>query len=106
MSFALNFYHRLPPASKSLIASMRGYYLSRLRYDKRTEKLVERALERDRWSDEQWSDWSSERLSFVLERAASKVPYYRKMWSDRRRKGDKASWHYLENWPILEKSVL
>jgi len=106
MSFTLRFYHNLPPSSRSVIASLRGYYLSRWRYDKHTEKLVEEALERDTWSEKQWADWKDERLSFVLERAATRVPYYRQMWAERRKGGDQASWQYIENWPILEKAVL
>jgi phenylacetate-CoA ligase len=106
MSFALDVYHRLPPVSRSMIASIHGYHLRRWRYDKFTDQLVEQALERDRWSKEQWQNWQSERLSFVLERAATKVPYYRRLWSERRRKGDRSSFQYLENWPVLEKQEL
>jgi phenylacetate-CoA ligase len=34
------------------------------------------------------------------------VPYYREQWAARRRQGNRASWEYLENWPILEKEYL
>jgi phenylacetate-CoA ligase len=40
----------------------------------------------------------------LLHRAATRVPYYREQWAARRRQGDKASFEYLENWPILEKN--
>lgn len=106
MSLALNLYHRLPPATRSIAASLRGYYLSWWRYDKRTERLVELALERDTWDARQWEDWQAERLGYVLERAAKSVPHYRRYWSERRLAGDRASWSYLENWPILEKETL
>ena len=106
MSLALRIYHRLPAGSRSVVASLRGYYLSRWRYDKFTEQLVEAALERDTWSERQWDEWRSERLSYVLHRAATRVPYYRKLWDERRRNGDKASPQYLENWPVLEKTAL
>lgn len=106
MSFALDVYHKLPPVSRSMIASIRGYHLRRWRYDKFTDLLVDQALERDHWSKEQWQKWQSERLSFVLERAATKVPYYRGLWNERRRKGDRSSFQYLENWPVLEKQQL
>ena len=46
------------------------------------------------------------RLAQVLERAATRVPYYRDQWAARRRKGDRSSWGLLENWPILEKEPL
>jgi phenylacetate-CoA ligase len=106
MSLALRIYHRLPAGSRSVVASLRGYYLSRWRYDKFTERLVEEALERDAWSEKQWSEWRAERLSYILDRAATRVPYYRQLWEERRRNGDKASPQYLENWPLLEKTTL
>jgi phenylacetate-CoA ligase len=34
------------------------------------------------------------------------VPYYRELWARRRREGDRRSWDYLENWPVLEKEAL
>jgi phenylacetate-CoA ligase len=67
---------------------------------------MEEALERDYWSDRQWKVWQEERLVSVLHRAATKVPYYREQWTVRRRKGDRASWEYLENWPVLDKEPL
>ncbi|HYL22439.1 MAG TPA: AMP-binding protein [Gemmatimonadales bacterium] len=30
------------------------------------------------------------------------MPYYRTQWAERRRRGDRASWELLENWPILD----
>lgn len=106
MSFALGLYHRLPPSSRSIVASLRGYYLNWWRYDKETEKLVEQTLERDFWSEKQWQDWQNERLSYILHRAATQVPFYKNLWAERRKNGDKASWEYLENWTILEKQTL
>ncbi len=106
MSVALSIYHRLPPSSRSVVASMRGYYLGWWRYDKDTEKLVEQALERDHWTETQWDKWRQERLSLILHRAATRVPYYRDAWAKRRQKGDRSSYEYLENWPVLEKQTL
>lgn len=106
MSISLQIYHKLPPWARNFAASLRGFYLNSWRYDANTEKLVETILERDYWSEQQWSDWQSERLVFVLERAATRVPYYRRVWAERRRQGDKASWSYLENWNILNKESL
>lgn len=106
MGLALNIYNRLPPSSRSIAASLRGYYLNWWRYDKQTDQLVEEVLERDSWSDHQWAIWQSERLGFLLERAATRVPYYRRVWAERRRQGDNASWSYLDNWEILDKESL
>lgn len=70
------------------------------------DHVVEAARERDRWTGEQWARWREERLGMLLERAASRVPYYRQQWAERRRRGDRASWSYLENWPVLERAAL
>lgn len=106
MDLKTKIYQNLPHSAKTIAASLRGYQLRRWRYDKETEKLVEQALERDYWSPEQWKNWQEEKLAFLLHRAATKVPFYREQWAERRRKGDKSSWEYLENWKILEKKTL
>lgn len=102
----LRTYYSLPKSARSAIATGRGAYLNYWRYNGRTEKLVEEALEREQWSAERWRRWQEERLAFVLHRAATRVPYYRTIWENRRRHGDRTSWQYLENWEILEKAVV
>ncbi|HMT21434.1 MAG TPA: hypothetical protein PKE20_09365, partial [Promineifilum sp.] len=76
----LKIYHRLPYPAKVLAASARGRYLSSWRYGKGIEDKVQEILDRDTWTVEQWRDWNEERLAFVLQRAATKVPYYRDLW--------------------------
>jgi phenylacetate-CoA ligase len=105
-STLLRFYHSLPPVARSAVASARGAYLRAWRYDRRTEQLVAEALERETWSIERWKRWQENRLSYVLHRAATRVPYYRHVWEKRRRSGDLASWEYLDNWEVLEKGVV
>jgi phenylacetate-CoA ligase len=102
----LRVYHRLPRPARSVAASLRGFYLRAWRYGAETDRLVEEAHERERWSAESWQRWQEQRLAYVLERAATRVPYYRNQWAQRRRKGDRASWELLENWPVLEKESL
>lgn len=99
-------YHRLPYPLRVLAASARGYYLRWWRYGPETERLVEEALERETWSPDRWKAWQEERLAYVLHRAATQVPYYRDYWQKRRRRGDRASWEVLENWPVLKKEPL
>jgi phenylacetate-CoA ligase len=102
----LHLYHRLPGPARSVVASLRGYRLRSWRYGPETERLVGEALERESWSAERWESWREERLGFLLRRAATAVPYYREQWAARRRRGDRASCEYLENWPVLEKDAL
>ncbi len=106
MADGLRLYHALPYPLKVLAASARGYHLRGWRYGADHEQLVEAALERESWPPERWQTWQEERLAYVLHRAATRVPYYRRMWAKRRRKGQRASWEYLENWPVLEKEPL
>ena len=102
----LNFYHHLPPSLRSLAGSLNGLRLRHWRYGPETERLIEEANERDSWSQERWKTWQEEKLVYVLNRAATQVPYYREQWAARRRHGDKPSWERLENWPILRKETL
>src|SRR5262249_31378812 len=81
-------------------------YLRSWRYSPETERLVEEALEREYWGPKRWKAYQEERLTYVLHRAATRVPYYREQWAARRRRGDQASCEYLENWPVLAKESL
>src|SRR5262249_16954997 len=80
--------------------------LRSVRYGRGTDELVSQVLERDYWSADQWESWKQQRLSFVLGRAASRVPYYRERWSSRRASGDISSNENLKNWPVLEKDAV
>lgn len=102
----LGFYHALPHPLKVLAASFRGYYLRWWRYGPETERLVYEALERETWTPERWKAWQDERLGYILQRARFRVPYYREYWDRRQRSGDRSSWEYLENWPVLKKESL
>jgi phenylacetate-CoA ligase len=96
-------YEKMPPTIQSILASAHGYKLLRWRYGAQTERLVNQALERETYTPEQWRSYQEERLSLILHRAVTSVPYYKELWSKRCQRGDKTSWKYLENWPVLEK---
>jgi len=102
----LRHYHRLPPRTRGIVASLRGFYLRSWRYGPESERLVAEALDREHWRPERRKAWQEERLAYVLHRAATRVPYYSAQWAARRRHGNRASWQYLENWPVLEKDSL
>jgi phenylacetate-coenzyme A ligase PaaK-like adenylate-forming protein len=102
----LRIYHRLPGPIQLVAASLRGYTLKRWRYGRETDQLVEAALERESWTSAKWKSWQEGHLAFVLDRAATRVPYYREQWARQRSRGNRSSWERLENWPILEKEAL
>ncbi|MGD8457756.1 MAG: AMP-binding protein, partial [Anaerolineales bacterium] len=106
MSRLVKFYHKFPHLIQSAIASARGVYLSSLRYGPLTDQMIEEARERETWSIERWESRQEEQLARILHLAATQVPYYRNMWTKRRKNGDKASWEILSNWPILHKDTL
>jgi phenylacetate-CoA ligase len=99
-------YHKLPSALRSGVATVRGAYLRAWRYGPRTEELCAEALAREQWTHRQWETWQEERLALLLHRAATRVPYYRRYWSERRRHGDRAALDVLGNWPVLDKETL
>ena len=99
-------YSTLPPALQSVAATVNGYYLKFWRYSRETEELVAQYNQREYWTAGQWQNWRDDRLAHILRRAATQVPYYRNYWEQQRRAGNRASWEYLENWPILEKEPL
>lgn len=104
--WVLRAYGALPAPLRSVAASFRGYQLRNWRYGPETERLVAEALERERWPQERWRTWQEEQLASLLHFSATRVPYYRAHWAERRRKGDRSSWDRLENWPLLEKDTL
>src|ERR1041384_5799408 len=99
----LKVYHRLPPKARSAVATLRGWYLLRSRYGKGSAALSAEARERDEWTPQQWKTWVEERVAYMLHRAATRVPYYRNLGQERRRRGDRAAWDVLAHWPLLEK---
>ena len=102
----LQVYHHLPPGARSIAASARGARLRAWRYGPETERLVAEALERDTWPAERWRAYQEDRLGYLLERSAQRVPYYRAQWEERRRTGDRSARDLLANWPTLDKAAL
>ena len=99
-------YHWLPAAAQSSAASLYGYWLRYWRYGAETPKLVQEALERERWPAVRMQAWLEERQARLLERAASRVPHYRDLWLHRRIAGDRRSPSRLEHWPLLDKQAV
>ena len=97
-------YFRLPFFLKERVASVRGHQLRRWRYSDATDQQVQEALGRESWNAAQWQAWRQPKLTALLHRAATKVPYYRKLWSCR--PYEQNDFEILQNWPVLKKSAL
>ncbi len=102
----MSVYRRLPAPARSVAATLRGIYLQHWRSGPEFERVAEDTLTRDTWSPERLHSWREEQLARLLHRAATRVPYYRELWTARRRRGDRSSVERLEHWPILEKEEL
>ena len=63
------------------MASTKGAYLKHIRYDSTTPYRIERYLERENWSKEDWRNWIDSRLEETLYNAKKYVPFYQKYWS-------------------------
>lgn len=105
-NLALRIYQVAPMPFRSAMAGARGMYLRAWRYGSETDRYLEEARTRERWTSEQWSAYQGEQLSRLLARAAARVPYYRAQWEARRRAGDRRSVERLEHWPILSKETV
>ena len=104
MTWLLRLYHALPAPLWPVAAGLRGWWLRRWRYGAETERLAAEALAREAWTPAQWDAWRQPRLSALLERAATRVPYYRDWWLQQG--GGPERWRELANWPVLEKETV
>src|SRR5437879_1240949 len=105
-SHVVRSYQALPYPLRVALASARGWRLERQRFGSHTEQLVAAVHKRERWSSEQWEAYVERRLTFILTRAATRVPFYRDQWQARGRAGDDPEWSDLTHWPVLRKADL
>lgn len=94
-------YHRSPYPARVVAATVRGFALDRKRYGHETDRLVAAALERERWTDEQWRRHRADRLADVLAVAHRHVPAY----AGAGRIADDP-FDELATWPLLQKASL
>ncbi len=96
-------YERAPYGVRVAAASARGLVLSRRRYSGATEQLVDEALDRERWSPDQWDAYRAGRLDEVLRVARRHVPAYRHLPDPATGAGGTTD---LASLPLLEKARL
>jgi phenylacetate-CoA ligase len=104
--FPLRLYYAAPPHLRGMLASFEGYRLRWQRYGGNAEERVASFLDHERMSVSERTRLQKEQLARTLHRAATRVPYYRNLWEERRRKGDSRSPALLADWPYLEKEDL
>ncbi len=84
-----------------MMATIHGYYLSKIRYDKNFQKRVDKYLNRESWNIREWINYQDDKLEILLEESRKYVPFYRNYWSHHM-----DSFLKLENWPIISKKTI
>ena len=94
-------YNIAPYSVKCAFASVYGFYLDHIRYDKSFRKRIDQYLERETWTENQLKSWQQDILQRTLFYARKYVPYYKSYW-----RGKTKSYEQLENWPIITKKTI
>ena len=58
------------------MATIHGYYLSKIRYDKNFQKRVDKYLSRESWSSHEWFNYQEKKLEKLLVESKKYVPYF------------------------------
>lgn len=102
---AIRFFQSAPYSVKVIFASLQGFWLNYWRKQNR-EKYLQEVAQKDQWSRQQIDDWQQDALRKMLDHAVKTVPYYQNLWTEIWRNDPELSHLNLNNWPILEKSVV
>lgn len=98
---ATSIYHRAPYPLRVAVASAHGAVLRRRRYGRRTDDLVQEALDRERWSPDRWRAWQEDRLATLVDTARHLVPAYAQVPVTQPGGADRVG-----SFPILRKEAL
>lgn len=97
-------YARLPVWGQHAAVTAFGAYWHWLRFGGEYHALAHEYRSRDRFDSAQWATWTRKRLTALLVHAATRVPYYRRTWSDEVKRAAAAG--HLEAVPLLDKEPL
>ena len=67
-------YNIVPYGLKCAVATIYGLYLNNIRYDKSFNKRVDKYLERETFTANQWANWKNNTLERTLYNARKYVP--------------------------------
>jgi hypothetical protein len=76
----MELYWRLPVRLQETALSLYAARLDKRYYGPAHDKFLEELKERQEWSTAEFQQWQSQRLQYIVELAATKVPYYREQW--------------------------
>jgi phenylacetate-CoA ligase len=76
----MELYWRLPVWVQEAVLGAYAVYLDRCYYPRDYESWLVRLGKQQRWSAAEADEWQSQRLQFIVQLAALRVPYYRQEW--------------------------
>ncbi|HYT33228.1 MAG TPA: hypothetical protein VEO37_11580 [Thermoanaerobaculia bacterium] len=97
-------YRRVPLWGQHAAVSLYGFYWHWLRFGPGSDRFRKDYLERERFNDQQWSDWQRDALGKVLAAAALHVPYYSSTWTDSEKAAARAG--RVQDLPLLGKDAI
>jgi phenylacetate-CoA ligase len=105
--FKQKLYWKSPYFVKCWLASFNARKLDSERHGPIFQQVLDEIAQRDKWSTEQFFEYQRKQLCSLIQHAAAKVPYYRKMFSEtgidpKSITGPDA----LQRLPILEKETI
>ena len=100
-------YWKAPFFVKNWMASFNAKKLDRERHGPIFQQVLDKIAEHDKWSAKQFFEYQCQQLCSLIQHAAAKVPYYRKMFSETGiDPASISSPEDLQRLPILEKEVV
>lgn len=97
-------YRSLPCWAQHCAISGYGVYWYWLRFGPGYSNALQKYLERERFTAEQWAAWSEQERIELLSAAADHVPYYRETWSTQQKTAARAG--RIEELPLLDKQLI
>ncbi len=106
-SLQLRMYWKSPFFVKNWLASIHSWRLDHQRHGLEFQCILDEIAIHDKWSTKQLLDYQQQQLTHLIHHAATKVPYYRKIFSERGLDPKTfTSLADLRKIPILEKEVI
>lgn len=106
-SIVQKIYWKSPYFVKNWIASINAWKLDHQRYGREYQQIIDEIAEHDKWSTEKFLEYQSQQLCSLIQHAAAKVPYYRKIFSEAGIDPKSITGpSELQRLPILEKEIV
>lgn len=104
MSIYDKIYRILPVPAQNIVVSVYGLYWYWLRFSGNYKTFEQGYLERDRYSQQQWSLYQTNALKNLLADCINEIPYYQKNWNEQQKQAALSG--NLQGLPLLNKEPI